>query len=128
MEDFSSNRGPAFLALGWTLSSLAIIATVLRLYSRVLLTRSAGSDDLFVTIAVVSSVSRIRTDLETPDVKQCLTIFGQIGDCIAVKHGLGRHEQYLNTEQISTVTKWSVSTSESMLTGKRATDALKGTS
>lgn len=31
---------------------------------------------------------------------------GQAGDTIGLKHGLGRHEQYLTAEQISTVTKW----------------------
>ncbi|KAI9723458.1 MAG: hypothetical protein M1828_004188 [Chrysothrix sp. TS-e1954] len=85
---YSADRGEYFLVLGWVLTSLAIVAVVVRLYSRLAVTRSAGSDDFFIAWCLP------------------LTLFGQIGDTIAVHHGLGRHEKFLKTEQISSITKW----------------------
>jgi hypothetical protein len=44
-------------AVSWTLGTLSILLVALRLYTRLLITRCRGWDDLFVTIALVRFVS-----------------------------------------------------------------------
>lgn len=47
------NRGVYYLAIGWVLTSIAIIVVCTRLYSRAYITRSIGSDDYAVVISMV---------------------------------------------------------------------------
>ncbi|KAL4740281.1 hypothetical protein BDV11DRAFT_204471 [Aspergillus similis] len=61
-------------AVSWTLGTLSILLVTLRLYTRLLITRCRGWDDLFVAIALVNAI-----------ICSALTQ-------IAVSHGLGKHE------------------------------------
>ncbi|KAL4813517.1 hypothetical protein BDW67DRAFT_177816 [Aspergillus spinulosporus] len=61
-------------AVSWTLGILSILLVALRLYTRLLITRCRGWDDLFVTIALVNAII-------------CSSLTQ-----IAVSHGLGKHE------------------------------------
>lgn len=55
MEDFYFNRGIYYAAIGWTLTVIALVVVATRLYSRCVLTRSAGSDDFTIAISAVSN-------------------------------------------------------------------------
>ena len=88
MYDPNANRGVYYLALGWTLTGIAIVTVALRLYSRMVLTRSAGSDDFTIVFPVI------------------LTLVGEIGDTLAVRDGLGRHVQLFDDRQLATIAKW----------------------
>lgn len=50
----SADRGPAFVAVAWVLTLVAIVVYAIRIYSRTLLTRSLGSDDFTMAFGVVS--------------------------------------------------------------------------
>ncbi|MCJ1394984.1 hypothetical protein MMC18_007865 [Xylographa bjoerkii] len=50
------NKGPVILASIWTLTSVALITVVARLYGRFKLTRSAGWDDFFIVISMVFGI------------------------------------------------------------------------
>lgn len=54
METSYQDRGIWLMVLGWVLVALDTIAVVLRIYSRLFLTHSAGSDDLSIAFALVS--------------------------------------------------------------------------
>ena len=54
---YHEHRGAIYLGLGWALTSLVVVAYSFRIYSRALLTRSLGSDDVAITIPVVRSAS-----------------------------------------------------------------------
>lgn len=45
--------GIGFVAGVWVMTLLATVCVCLRLYSRFILTRSAGSDDFLITVALV---------------------------------------------------------------------------
>lgn len=91
MEDYTrGDRGTYYLILGWTLTGIAIVSVILRLYSRTLLTRSAGSDDFTILFPVI------------------LTLVGELGDTFAVRDGLGRHVQLFNDMQLANIAKWYV--------------------
>ncbi|KAL4750615.1 hypothetical protein BDW72DRAFT_193687 [Aspergillus terricola var. indicus] len=61
-------------AVSWTLGTLSVLLVALRLYTRLLITRCRGWDDLFVAIVLVNAI-----------ICSALTQ-------IAVSHGLGKHE------------------------------------
>lgn len=89
MEDYSKgDRGHWYLVLGWTLTAIALVSVALRLYSRTLLTRSAGSDDFTILFPVV------------------LTLVGELGDTFAVRDGLGKHVQLFDDWQLASIAKW----------------------
>lgn len=46
-------KGTVYISLEWVFTLVQILAVTLRLYSRTFLTRSVGSDDLFIAIAFV---------------------------------------------------------------------------
>ena len=50
------DRGHYYVAIGWILTAILLLAVAIRLYSRGRLTRSLGSDDLFIVVAAVSFV------------------------------------------------------------------------
>ena len=54
MDTSLQDRGIWYMPLSWVLLTLDIIVVFFRLYSRFFLTRSAGSDDFAITIALVS--------------------------------------------------------------------------
>ena len=56
MEVSAYDRGIPYLVIGWVLTFLVLMAVVVRIYSRSLLTRSLGSDDFTIVIATVSLV------------------------------------------------------------------------
>lgn len=97
------NRGNWYIPAGWTLTVLAVAAVVFRLYSRIFLTRSFGSDDCAIIIAAV----RRSRNLQLPDndILQVLTFVGEINDTFDVRYGYGRHSQYLTGDQISQIEK-----------------------
>ena len=50
-------KGIAYISLEWVLVLVQILAVTLRVYSRTFLTRSVGSDDFSIVIALVRSVT-----------------------------------------------------------------------
>lgn len=46
-------KGIAYVSIEWVFTFIQILAVTLRLYSRTFLTRSVGSDDLFMVIGFV---------------------------------------------------------------------------
>lgn len=48
-----NSKGIAYVSCQWTLTLLALVIVPLRVYSRAFLTRSFGSDDLFIIIPLV---------------------------------------------------------------------------
>lgn len=48
-------KGIAYISYEWTLTLIELLVVPLRLYSRTFLTRSVGSDDLFILIGFVRS-------------------------------------------------------------------------
>lgn len=52
-ESYALDSGTYYIIVGWVLTGVAASAVALRLYSRTILTRSAGSDDLAIVLAVV---------------------------------------------------------------------------
>lgn len=48
------NRGPLVEGLAWGINAVAIVIVVLRLYTRLVLRKTAGVDDLLMVIALVS--------------------------------------------------------------------------
>lgn len=57
MADLYYNRGTYKLAVSWILSTIALIIVAARLYSRLALTQSIGSDDFTIVIPAVSQHS-----------------------------------------------------------------------
>ena len=55
-----NSKGIAYVTCQWTLTLLALVIVPLRVYSRAFLTRSFGSDDLFIIIPLVGVTSMIR--------------------------------------------------------------------
>ena len=77
------DRGIYYLAVGWALTGVAIVVVALRLYSRILLTRSAGSDDFAIVISLVRvprPAGRSLSSLGAYCFDQVLTVVGEIGD------------------------------------------------
>lgn len=53
MIDPTNHRGIAYLVLGWSLTFIAMLLCTIRMYSRTILTRSVGSDDFAILVALV---------------------------------------------------------------------------
>ncbi len=58
-------RGPALVIVNSVLLPLAVVIVGLRLYTRLFICRSAGLDDIFIALAVVS----------IPGCKYCCAVF-----------------------------------------------------
>ncbi|KAI9728480.1 MAG: hypothetical protein M1828_003882 [Chrysothrix sp. TS-e1954] len=86
--DPSADNGRWYDALGWTLQAIALVVVAIRLYSRLYLTRSAGSDDVVILLAVIVCLS------------------GMSGETVAVHHGFGRHCSALTSSEFAVVLKW----------------------
>ena len=56
-------KGIVYIALQWVLVVVQMLVITLRVYSRTFLTRSVGSDDLFIVIGYVRST--LHTTLRT---------------------------------------------------------------
>ena len=59
MIDPTNHRGIAYLVLTWGLTFIATIVCTIRLYSRTILTRSVGSDDFTILVALVCTKSTL---------------------------------------------------------------------
>ena len=56
-----SDQSTYYIVIGWILAVLVLLAVLTRLYSRIWLTRSPGSDGFVITIATVSIYRMIET-------------------------------------------------------------------
>ena len=106
MQSFYFNRGVYYLVIGWVLTVILWFAVALRLYSRSFLTRSLGSDDVFIVVASVRSLCYRDTNDSLANSGQLLSSVGEIGDTLAYVHGLGRHAQLLDNRKLSEIFKW----------------------
>lgn len=57
-ESPTDNLGTPYMALGWALTGLVVLAVSLRIYSRIFITRSFGSDDVAILFSMVRHFSR----------------------------------------------------------------------
>ncbi|KAI9703026.1 MAG: hypothetical protein M1820_006017 [Bogoriella megaspora] len=79
------NRGPTINTIGWTCIAISILFVVLRVYTRLFVTRNLGYDDGLIVIALV------------------LLIATAWMATVAVAAGLGRHIVYLQIDQIEKI-------------------------
>ncbi|KAI1378049.1 hypothetical protein F4677DRAFT_414299 [Hypoxylon crocopeplum] len=77
------NRGPIINIIGWVGAGLSTLFVALRLYSRLVITRSAGWDDVIIIVAAISNI-----------VTAALC-------SMAISYGMGRHTHYLSDSDIS---------------------------
>ncbi|KAG9251862.1 uncharacterized protein F5Z01DRAFT_253947 [Emericellopsis atlantica] len=82
------NRGPELQAVCYTLVTAAIVATVLRCYTRVYLVKSFGFDDWCMIFALATFILFVTCAL------------------VGVEHGTGRHRVDLADEDIKTAMKY----------------------
>ncbi|KAL2041850.1 hypothetical protein N7G274_005635 [Stereocaulon virgatum] len=75
--DGDRNRGAQLLGPAVTFTVLATMFTIARVVSRTFVTRNFGLDDLFMVAAII------------------IAIITQVLAALAVMHGLGRHQHYL---------------------------------
>ncbi|KAI9679009.1 MAG: hypothetical protein M1822_007435 [Bathelium mastoideum] len=90
MEGYDFDRGTVYISVGWTLTSIMLVAVLLRLYTRTLLTRSIGSDDFAICIGT------------------CISISSMIQEIWWYRAGAGKHESLLNQYEISQVNRWAL--------------------
>lgn len=94
------------------LHSIALILYSLRMYSRIRPKMLLWWDDLFLTLAVVSSLQQSRAacgdDLlkDDPSLFQCFSLVSLSFACASLKWGLGRHNYYLDPESTMYATKY----------------------
>lgn len=53
----NQNRAPGILALTWIAFSISLIAVALRMFTRAVIVRHVGLDDVFIVVTLVSSRS-----------------------------------------------------------------------
>ena len=61
------SRGPLADGLLWTMTGAAIVVVVLRLYARIVVKNSAGWDDLFMSVSLVSFFMQPQRDRKTSE-------------------------------------------------------------
>ena len=95
--DGDRNRGAQLLGPAVSFTVLATMFTIARVVSRTFATRNFGLDDLFMVAAVVSAFTPIVTPTLVPfnEMLQIVSIIAQVLAGLAVMHGLGRHQYYL---------------------------------
>lgn len=76
------SRGCIINIVGWVGAAISILCVVLRIYSRLFITRSPGWDDAILVFAAVFKI--INTALNT----------------VSVSYGIGRHVYYLSDDDI----------------------------
>jgi hypothetical protein len=98
MGFYDGDSGIPFLVVGTTLTAFVVLAWATRIYTRLLLTRSIGSDDFAITLSVA------------------FCIFGAVGGGIQVENGLGKHKDQISTHAFDREELWYVS-ADSTFTG-----------
>ena len=53
----NQNRAPSILALTWIAFSISLIAVAVRMFTRAVIVRHVGLDDVFIVVTLVSSRS-----------------------------------------------------------------------
>ena len=52
----NQNRAPGILALTWIECAISLIAVALRMFTRAVIVRYVGLDDVFIVVTLVSSI------------------------------------------------------------------------
>lgn len=94
-----TNLGPTYLAISWTTVSLAAVLVALRVFVRCKM-HANGWDDLFIYLAWVSILHHLSTPETklrtiTEIIEQPICLCGSIIDTLQVRHGFGRHVEYI---------------------------------
>ena len=88
MADSNHTSGAAVATVIITFTCLAVLVTVLRLYTRFFVVKSHGLDDIFITAAAICSIAVTVTM------------------CEQVKYGMGRHWENLTGNDKMMLIKW----------------------
>lgn len=101
------DRGVYFIICSWILFVSLTVVVSIRVFSRSLITRSIGSDDIAIIIPVVcKAMGKPHHANRRLTLEQILIAFGSVTDTLAVHNGLGRHENTLSNTQYEQALKW----------------------
>ncbi|KAI6246957.1 hypothetical protein HI914_04819 [Erysiphe necator] len=95
-NDYNANKGPKVISIIIIFPSIALVAVILRLYTRIKLIHNQAIDDW---IAVVALASTPMSYLFNPNFFQLFSVATSVFFALQVENGMGRHHRYLTHDQ-----------------------------